>query len=323
MANLGTLEPATALLVGGASDEQIAACAELTQFASDFDEQISHKNSTTADRIDESSKMSSEPVGNDAAEKGYGGKKKRERGTPWTEEEHKLFLQGLDRFGKGDWRSISRQCVFTRTPAQVASHAQKYFIRQEGGSEKPGRRVSIHDISSVEQTMPARNQRRRRKRDRDAAGAETAAFVAAIVKTDSAHATRSTTDDAILFAARARADVLGGGGAVAAPTSTALDVAAIGRSDAATIPASVDASCTTADISAVAALSTTGARSRSTSHAPVAAEEMLPRTCANQITLDNLPAAEVPSQSSMKTSGLSWAPISAIRPGSRNDHRAR
>ena len=59
-----------------------------------------------------------------------GEKKKRERGNPWTEDEHKLFLQGLEKFGKGNWRNISRQSVLTRTPVQVASHAQKYFIRQ-------------------------------------------------------------------------------------------------------------------------------------------------------------------------------------------------
>jgi SHAQKYF class myb-like DNA-binding protein len=45
--------------------------------------------------------------------------KKRERGTPWTEEEHKAFLVGLQQYGKGDWRSISRACVKTRTPTQV------------------------------------------------------------------------------------------------------------------------------------------------------------------------------------------------------------
>ncbi|GFP80575.1 transcription factor divaricata [Phtheirospermum japonicum] len=47
----------------------------------------------------------------------------RKKGVPWTEEEHK-------------------------TPTQVASHAQKYFIRQlSGGKDK--RRASIHDITTV------------------------------------------------------------------------------------------------------------------------------------------------------------------------------
>ncbi|KAI4385972.1 hypothetical protein MLD38_003953 [Melastoma candidum] len=72
----------------------------------------------------------------------------RKKGVPWTEEEHKLFLMGLKKYGKGDWRNISRNFVITKTPTQVASHAQKYFIRQLSvGKDK--RRASIHDITTV------------------------------------------------------------------------------------------------------------------------------------------------------------------------------
>ncbi|XP_076918184.1 transcription factor DIVARICATA-like [Bidens hawaiensis] len=72
----------------------------------------------------------------------------RKKGVPWTEEEHKLFQLGLKKYGKGDWRNISRNFVVKRTPTQVASHAQKYFIRQlSGGKDK--RRASIHDITTV------------------------------------------------------------------------------------------------------------------------------------------------------------------------------
>ncbi|PKA56160.1 Transcription factor DIVARICATA [Apostasia shenzhenica] len=72
----------------------------------------------------------------------------RKKGVPWTEKEHKRFLMGLKKYGKGDWRNISRNFVITRTPTQVASHAQKYFIRLNSAS-KDKRRASIHDITTV------------------------------------------------------------------------------------------------------------------------------------------------------------------------------
>lgn len=61
---------------------------------------------------------------------------------------YRQFLKGLMKYGKGDWRNISRNFVISKTPTQVASHAQKYFIRQlSGGKDK--RRPSIHDITTV------------------------------------------------------------------------------------------------------------------------------------------------------------------------------
>ncbi|MCD7447217.1 hypothetical protein HAX54_026336 [Datura stramonium] len=77
----------------------------------------------------------------------------RKKGTPWTEEEHRLFLIGLEKYGKGDWRSISRNVVISRTPTQVASHAQKYFIRQQA-MKKERKRSSIHDITTAVDTKP-------------------------------------------------------------------------------------------------------------------------------------------------------------------------
>ncbi|KAL0342776.1 UNVERIFIED_CONTAM: Transcription factor R1 [Sesamum calycinum] len=70
----------------------------------------------------------------------------RER-VPWTEEEHKLFLIGLQKVGRGDWRGISRNYVKTRTPTQVASHAQKYFLRRSNLNRRR-RRSSLFDITT-------------------------------------------------------------------------------------------------------------------------------------------------------------------------------
>lgn len=74
--------------------------------------------------------------------------RERKRGVPWTEEEHKLFLLGLQKVGKGDWRGISRNFVKTRTPTQVASHAQKYFLRRNNINNRRRRRYSLFDITT-------------------------------------------------------------------------------------------------------------------------------------------------------------------------------
>ncbi|KAH7833896.1 hypothetical protein Vadar_010858 [Vaccinium darrowii] len=70
----------------------------------------------------------------------------RKKGVPWNEEEHLIFLVGLEKLGKGDWRGISRNFVTTRTPTQVASHAQKYFLRQSSLFKKKKTRPSLFDL---------------------------------------------------------------------------------------------------------------------------------------------------------------------------------
>ncbi|KAL8539828.1 hypothetical protein ACS0TY_001436 [Phlomoides rotata] len=80
---------------------------------------------------------------------GSSSSRERKKGVPWTEEEHRLFLLGLQKLGKGDWRGIARNYVISRTPTQVASHAQKYFIRQCNVSRRK-RRSSLFDIVADE-----------------------------------------------------------------------------------------------------------------------------------------------------------------------------
>ena len=43
---------------------------------------------------------------------------------------NRLFEEGLKIYGKGDWKSIARH-VSTKNNTQIASHAQKYFLRLE------------------------------------------------------------------------------------------------------------------------------------------------------------------------------------------------
>jgi len=57
-------------------------------------------------------------------------------GVSWDESEHLAFLKGLQVFGKGQWKQISRYYVPTRTPTQVASHAQKHFLRLSGNTKR-------------------------------------------------------------------------------------------------------------------------------------------------------------------------------------------
>ena len=69
------------------------------------------------------------------------------------------FLEGLAVYGKGDWISIARNSVMTKTSTQVASHAQKYFRRQKL-QEKDKKRASIHDITTAELLPPTNIYRR-------------------------------------------------------------------------------------------------------------------------------------------------------------------
>lgn len=52
----------------------------------------------------------------------------------WSDEEHEVFLQGLEKYGK-QWKTIA-QMIGTRTVVQVRTHAQKYFQKMERKQSK-------------------------------------------------------------------------------------------------------------------------------------------------------------------------------------------
>ncbi|XP_017239286.2 transcription factor DIVARICATA-like [Daucus carota subsp. sativus] len=73
-------------------------------------------------------------------------RRQKKKAIPWTLAEHKCFLKGLQELGKGEWKNISKQYVTTRTPSQIASHAQKFEKRKDTTTPVEKRRASINDI---------------------------------------------------------------------------------------------------------------------------------------------------------------------------------
>ncbi|OIT25392.1 PREDICTED: transcription factor MYB1R1-like [Nicotiana attenuata] len=74
--------------------------------------------------------------------------RKIKKAIPWTEEEHRLFLKGLEIYGKSNWAKISKDLLPNRTHIQIASHAQKYFMRLTAASNerKNRKKTSIFDV---------------------------------------------------------------------------------------------------------------------------------------------------------------------------------
>ena len=57
----------------------------------------------------------------------------------WTSEEHQLFLDGLDAYGK-EWKRIA-ELIKTRTVVQIRTHAQKYFQKVAKAREQANEKI--------------------------------------------------------------------------------------------------------------------------------------------------------------------------------------
>ncbi|XP_044360208.1 transcription factor MYBS1-like [Triticum aestivum] len=82
----------------------------------------------------------------------------KNRAVPWTPDEHRLFLAGIREHGVGKWQKLAREFVPTRNASQIASHYQKYNIRQEKLRRNECKRPSIHDINDDDAPSPAGEQ---------------------------------------------------------------------------------------------------------------------------------------------------------------------
>jgi len=56
---------------------------------------------------------------------------------------YRLFLDRLRIYGKGNWKNISKY-LKSRTPTQVANHAQKYFIHQNAYADKKRKKSILY-----------------------------------------------------------------------------------------------------------------------------------------------------------------------------------
>ncbi|PXF40852.1 Myb-like protein J [Gracilariopsis chorda] len=76
---------------------------------------------------------------------------KRQYKHGWSREEHYLFLEGLDIYGRGCWKQIA-VIVASRSPTQVQSHAQKHDQRNKQVNKN---KRSIHDLTLDSEEMKA------------------------------------------------------------------------------------------------------------------------------------------------------------------------
>jgi SHAQKYF class myb-like DNA-binding protein len=65
----------------------------------------------------------------------------------WNAAEHRLFLEGLEKFGK-DFKLLEKY-IGSRTQSQVRTHYQQYAKKNDLASPEPTRKRKSEDVSSV------------------------------------------------------------------------------------------------------------------------------------------------------------------------------
>ena len=82
----------------------------------------------------------------------------------WTSNEHSLFLEGLQNYGK-EWKRIA-DLIQTRTVVQIRTHAQKYFQKVAKAREMSNEPVPGSFRSTAMSTCE-KNQQKCRKRKKN------------------------------------------------------------------------------------------------------------------------------------------------------------